>query len=615
MIPRSSISTSLKKANLTDICATALLVIASSVLLGWALEYKPLTSFSWQSDLPTMKGNTAISFLMLGMGLLGLRRGYQPLVSLCGACILLIAGSAQIEYVFDVNLGINDIFFDDKWSLRNHGRMSLASATGFCIASVLLVSHDALSEEHPQLYSVLVLIFLAEPLIAINIYTANMESIIRLSFFSSYSLPTTIAFMLFIIGLIGTTKTGMCGLLHSNDSAAKMFRVWLLILVLGVIIFSAALSALIKMHYLNSSLATALFNTALLLLMLFLMSRSHQRLQLAPAISASTAEKLSFGVHEKALIEVLSASDDGILLVDQRRRILTVNEGTTRIFGWAPEDLIGKPIEHLVPERFRKSDAAQFHNFLLSNERCRNFDTRGKALGLTQRGHEKALAISLYKCKKISSKGNTEDLHVLNDDGVAPVISSENIVYVAAIFRELSGLETEIADFNSRHFIDRLTGLPNHQEFLRYCRQFSEYDPRKSDHFLSILVIDLDNLKRLNERYDREFGDRVLQTITTTLKHRLRTTDKLFRNLKDEFILISVNTPLNEAELMAERMRTSVKVSPTKLDGKNIYVTCSIGVSATNKRDLNLKNCVNQLITYLHETREGERDHVKTLSA
>ncbi|WP_075185048.1 sensor domain-containing diguanylate cyclase [Teredinibacter haidensis] len=594
--------------HLTDICAAILLLTASIVLFGWIADYRPLTSFSASISLPTMKVNAAISFIMLGIGLLALRQQYQRLVIFCSITTLLIASCALIELIFDVNLGINDLFLDDKWSSEAPGRMAFASAVGFTLAAGLLLGHQLFSNKHPLFYSVLMVIYLIAPLLAVNNYAATANALNSIGFFSTYSLPSTILFLVFITGLAGVTHNGFCSIFQEQDGTCRQFRRALLTIGLAIIVFSLGSTLLVGFEWSSTQLILVVFNTTLILLMLYFVAICyrvmHTQQRKNPTGNLHSDEK------DKALLEVLSAADEGIVLIDERRHILRANEGASKIFGWLPEELIGNPVEMLVPIRYRSSDIGQFHNFLASDERCRNFDNRGKAIGLTNRGHEKPVSIALHKCKKITASGDVLDLHSTPEHEHADTLLDNSDVFVVAIFRELSGLESELAELNHRVQIDHLTGLPNQYELEKYCRTFEEHALRKQDEHICLMIIDMDSFKLVNNRYDREFGDRVLQTITGTLKHRLRKSDTLFRYGDDTFVLVSLNTAPDKAELMAERMRTSVKVTPTKLDEKNVYITCSIGVCITNDTKVDLMARVELLYKELHSSIQENKDSV-----
>jgi len=400
--------------------------------------------------------------------------------------------------------------------------------------------------------------------------------------------------MIFLMGLIATTEGSVCILLRKSDEVTRSFKLIVICAVLASLTFASISGYGVREGTLSIHLAHAIHSSLMVLMLLFLLGISYRKMHenREATVKQHQQQRAEFKQtpQQSAILSILDVSDDGILLVDERRRIAWANRGIANIFGWTVDELLGLPLETLVPERYRNVHVGVFHQFMVSGEYSRVFDAQGKALALTKRGYEKPIIVSIHKQKITLAQG-----------------------HAVIMVRELSGLETEIADLNSRVSIDRLTGLPDRVEFMRFCHKVKTQAFRKDQQFLCLMVIDLDNFKLINDRYDREFGDRVLQTVTTTLKHRLRSSDRLFRYTADSFILISVNHSPSEAELMAERMRTSVKVSPTKLDNKNVYITCTIGVYVTNARQFDIEAKAEYLIADIHATKNGEKDRVLIL--
>jgi len=124
---------------------------------------------------------------------------------------------------------------------------------------------------------------------------------------------------------------------------------------------------------------------------------------------------------------------------------------------------------------------------------------------------------------------------------------------------ELTGL------FNTRGFaiaVDRLFG-----QALRYNRP------------ASILMIDSDNLKAVNDSHGHDAGNRLLKLLTKSIQAELRFTDVPARYGGDEFIVMLPETPAKGAVEVAERIRDSVASAPLEADGKRIECTVSIGVA------------------------------------
>src|SRR5262249_52029447 len=105
--------------------------------------------------------------------------------------------------------------------------------------------------------------------------------------------------------------------------------------------------------------------------------------------------------------------------------------------------------------------------------------------------------------------------------------------------------------------IDDLTGINNRRHFLELGRR--EFDrARRFSRPLSVLLIDADHFKQVNDRYGHAAGDRCLAALGQTLKSNLREIDVLGRLGGEEFGAILLETPLDRAVTAAERVRHAV---------------------------------------------------------
>ena len=96
---------------------------------------------------------------------------------------------------------------------------------------------------------------------------------------------------------------------------------------------------------------------------------------------------------------------------------------------------------------------------------------------------------------------------------------------------------------------------------------------------LSLMVLDIDFFKQVNDNYGHEAGDKILLKISTILTKTLRSTDTIARWGGDEFVILLPHTPLEFACLLAERIRNDVSKSPLFYRKKQVNVTMSIGVA------------------------------------
>lgn len=125
---------------------------------------------------------------------------------------------------------------------------------------------------------------------------------------------------------------------------------------------------------------------------------------------------------------------------------------------------------------------------------------------------------------------------------------------------------------------DYLTGAFNHRYFQQQLRVEWERAAR-TYHPLSLLIMDIDHFKQVNDAYGHLTGDQVLKMITNRLKAELRASDQLARYGGEEFAVILPNTSTQGAEIIGERLKRSVSAFPFWVENLTIDITISIGVA------------------------------------
>ena len=111
---------------------------------------------------------------------------------------------------------------------------------------------------------------------------------------------------------------------------------------------------------------------------------------------------------------------------------------------------------------------------------------------------------------------------------------------------------------------DGLTGLLNARAFYQRLHQ-ELARARRSRQPLSVVIIDLDGLKGINDRHGHEVGDRALRAVAETMRDTLRVTDIGARIGGDEFTLLAPNTDETAIVTLAERIRTQATEAPSQL--------------------------------------------------
>ena len=126
---------------------------------------------------------------------------------------------------------------------------------------------------------------------------------------------------------------------------------------------------------------------------------------------------------------------------------------------------------------------------------------------------------------------------------------------------------------------DELTGLYNRRFFMKAVQVELERAKRYGQGF-SLVMLDIDNFKSVNDTYGHGVGDAALQQVSHVMQERLRQVDVLGRLGGEEFCMILPGTVPEGAFKLAEEMRKKIEETPFKLCGRDIYLTVSLGVTA-----------------------------------
>jgi diguanylate cyclase (GGDEF)-like protein len=102
---------------------------------------------------------------------------------------------------------------------------------------------------------------------------------------------------------------------------------------------------------------------------------------------------------------------------------------------------------------------------------------------------------------------------------------------------------------------------------------------RRHQHPLSLLMLDIDHFKQVNDTHGHSVGDEVLKAVAGSIKHQLRNVDMVFRYGGEEFLIVLSNTHRDAAALVGERLRFAVQAQEYVADGRSILLTVSLGCS------------------------------------
>ena len=159
--------------------------------------------------------------------------------------------------------------------------------------------------------------------------------------------------------------------------------------------------------------------------------------------------------------------------------------------------------------------------------------------------------------------------------------------------------------------VDALTGLLNRGYFdtqlareVERCRRYGATG--------SLLLLDLDRFKPVNDRYGHEAGDEVLRRVGAVILEHVRAPDIPCRFGGDEFAVLLPDTSREEARLVGERIRVAIETAfaCTPVQGRFVAVTASVGVATTPEGSSTETSLFQRADTALYDAKRGRRDRL-----
>lgn len=200
------------------------------------------------------------------------------------------------------------------------------------------------------------------------------------------------------------------------------------------------------------------------------------------------------------------------------------------------------------------------------------------------------------------------------DPAVMDIRSLANMVILTACITVLSHVYEVSRERSGIQLLkmaqtDFLTGLPNRSRIKEFFEREKSRAAREQEP-LSLLIIDLDHFKVVNDRFGHEAGDRALVFFADLLRTRLRGTDLAGRLGGEEFGVILVNTGTEAATQVAEELRLALEQAEVQHDGQPIPLTMSVGVAELGVDGITLQDLLAAADQRLYEAKDEGRNRV-----
>ncbi|WP_206057538.1 EAL domain-containing protein [Nitrincola schmidtii] len=253
-------------------------------------------------------------------------------------------------------------------------------------------------------------------------------------------------------------------------------------------------------------------------------------------------------------ISILSVADMAVIATNELGIITEANPRAAELFRYAYQEMIGLSVHQLVPPSIRSRHEEYFKRFVEGSLHQMRMSERAEISGYCKDGTYFPMDASISK---------TESAH-----GRVLVATIVDLTAVKKVKDELA--------WNAYH--DPLTGLPNRSLILDRLRHALDRSKRENGH-LSVLFIDLDGFKEINDTQGHEAGDLLLKEVAKRLVTTVRPGDTVGRLSGDEFVVLcEALEGVDQAGIIATRIIEALRKDVSYLNAK-LTITASIGVA------------------------------------
>ena len=261
----------------------------------------------------------------------------------------------------------------------------------------------------------------------------------------------------------------------------------------------------------------------------------------------------------RQLSSAVEHSPSAIMITDVDGKIEYVNPKFTAVNGYALEEVRGNNPRILKSAQTPPEVYTELWQTILAGK-----EWRGEFLNRKKNGE---LYWEFASISAITdSNGSVTHFVSVNEDITARKESEEKIKRLNAGLEQLAMTDYLTNLYNRRYFMQRSA-----EEFKR---------AKHNNQFVSLLMLDIDEFKKVNDTYGHQAGDMALQQVAAALKFSVRDSDILGRMGGEEFAVFLPDTSLNEAFILSERIQQVLAKTSFEMPGALLTITASIGVSA-----------------------------------
>jgi len=261
---------------------------------------------------------------------------------------------------------------------------------------------------------------------------------------------------------------------------------------------------------------------------------------------------------------IVNKSPDIVYMLDREGHFTFVNERMEKTLGYSKDDVLGKHYSSIVHEDDLALAEYTFNERRTGKRASVNVELRLKC-------KNKNVTVKSFDTRLLPITINSFGVYKSTED-------DEKFVGTYGIARDLSEKKESEKIIHFQAYHDTLTRLPN-RTLLNDRLVLAISHAKRNNENLSVMFLDLDRFKNINDTLGHMMGDKLLQSVADRLKKCLRECDTLARIGGDEFtILLPEIHSKKDSEVIAQKIIDTLK-HPFTLDNQQIYISTSIGIA------------------------------------
>ena len=297
-------------------------------------------------------------------------------------------------------------------------------------------------------------------------------------------------------------------------------------------------------------------------------------------------------VREEQIQSTAKSFSDPIFVIDRFGKYLDVIGGKDRSLYHSGKFLIGKHLHDVLPEDLRDV----FMQVILESIAENSLKTIEYLLGpedITGFPMDSPKGKQWFEARIYPLKDQNNEIN--------------SVIWIPVNITKRKNLEERVKDLSER---DLLTGAINRKYFLQIFEKEFAISKRYRNR-LSVLHIDIDNLKKVNEKYGQDGGDAALKRFVIFCEATFRDSDLFARFGDGAFIVMLPNTPSLGAAIIAERIRANTEELRITYNKEIIQFTISIGISLVLDTDTNSNGVLIRADAALYQAKKKGRNRIE----